>query len=293
MNEKRPPRLLIVGAGSPNADMVAEVLRSNDLDAEWTDRVKVPSLKRIWNVDIVYGIYLQTCSRYILAAKLLGRITVLHFVGSDAYWYARERSRIRKWFWRLVLDRADLILYVSPHLEPLVGREGHVLPFPIRTESFRRASGQRAPERDVLYYCPSGESNERIYRLAWIMEYAREHPDETITIIGNSTHPANYRLDLPNVTLIPYVQRDEMPKLYARHRRLIRMTTEDGLPRMVHEAILAGLQVTYNGQTVTTIPAEREPENFAKTFLNLVCTLKDSSEPKNQNSDIRADFVSS
>jgi hypothetical protein len=262
--------------------MVAEVLQSNGIDAEWTDRVKIPNLKRLWHVDLVYGIYLQTCSRYILAAKLLRKKTVLHFVGSDAYWYARETSRTRKWFWRLVLDRADLILYVSPHLETLVGRTGQVLPFPIRTESFRRLSGRRTPERDVLYYCPSGESNERIYRLAWIVDYAREHPDETVTILGNSAHPAKYRLDLPNVMVIPYVQRDEMPKLYARHRRLIRMTTEDGLPRMLHEAILAGLQVTYNGQTVTRIPAEREPENFAKTFLNLVCTLKDSSEPKNQ-----------
>jgi hypothetical protein len=263
-------KVLVVGAGSPNADMVAEVLRSNNVDAEWTDQVKVPSLKRIWTVDIVYGIYLQTCSRYILAAKLLGKKTVLHFVGSDAYWYARETSRIRKWYWRCVLDRADLILYVSPHLEGLVGRKGHVLPFPIRTESFRGLGGSRAPERDVLYYCPSGVSNERIYRLAWIKEYAKEHPDETITLIGNSTHPANYRINLPNVMVIPYVQRDEMPQLYVKHRRLIRMTTEDGLPRMLHEAILAGLQVTYNGQTVTTTPKEREPENFAKSFRNLV-----------------------
>jgi hypothetical protein len=263
--------------------MVAEVLRSNGVDAEWTDRVKVPSLKRIWEVDVVYGIYLQTCSRYLLAARMLGRKTILHFVGSDAYWYARETSRIRKWFWRLVLDRVGLILYVSPHLEALVGRKGHVLPFPIRTESFRRLSGQRAAERDVLYYCPSGESNERIYRLAWIMDYAREHPAETITIIGNSTHPAKYRIDLPNVMVIPYVQRDEMPKLYTRHRRLIRMTTEDGLPRMVDEAILAGLMVTYNGQTVTTIPPEREPGNFARTLLNLVASWTYASEPKQQD----------
>jgi hypothetical protein len=263
--------------------MVAEVLQLNGIDAEWIGRVKVPSLKRIWHVDIVYGIYLQTCSRYILTAKLLGKKTVLHFVGSDAYWYARERSPVRKWFWRFVLDQADLILYVSPHLEGLVGRKGHVLPFPIRTESFRRLSGQRTPDRDVLYYCPSGESNERIYRIAWIMDYAREHPDETITIIGNSTHPAKYRIHLANVMVIPYVQRDEMPKLYARHRRLIRMTTEDGRPRMVDEAILAGLKVTYNGQTVTTIPPEREPENFARTLLNLVASWTYASEPKHQD----------
>jgi hypothetical protein len=267
-------RVLVVGAGSPNADMVAEVLRSNGINAEWTDHVKFPSFRKIRKTDVVYGIYLQTCSRYILAAKLLGRKTIIHFVGSDAYWVKRELSSRRQRYWRFVLDHCDLLFYVSPHLEGMIGRKGIVLPFPIATEAFKRARLlQVEPDRDVLYYCPSGEANERIYRLSWIQEYAQGHPEERITIIGNITHPATYTIPLPNVMVIPYVERSQMPALYKRHKRLVRMTTEDGLPRMVHEALLCGLEVVFNGQTMKDVPKEREPTDFASTFRNALDQL--------------------
>lgn len=265
----------MVGAGSPNADLVAEVLRSNGIDAEWTDRVRIPRLGLIRKADVVYGIYLQTCSRYILAAKLLGKKTIVHFVGSDAYWVARELSFWRQMYWRFVLRHCDLLFYVSPHLEGMIGRKGIILPFPIATEQFREAKSlQVTPDRDVLYYCPSGEANERIYRLSWIIEYAQAHPNEKITIIGNVSHPAAYEIHLPNVEIIPFVERSQMPKLYRRHRRLIRMTTEDGLPRMVHEALLAGLAVTYNGEEMSQVPREREPAEFAATFKRALQNLQ-------------------
>lgn len=274
MRQDTGPRVLVVGAGSPNADYVAEVLRSNGINAEWTAHVRIPSLRLILDCDVVYGIYLQTCSRYILAAKLLGRRTIVHFVGSDAYWVKRETSTFRQIYWKFVLRNCDLLFYVSQHLEEMVGRGGIVLPFPIATEEFKRyKSLQRSPDRDVLYYCPSGEANERIYRLDWIVEYAHIHPDEKITIIGNITHPANYRVPLTNVKVIPFVDRSQMPILYKQHVKLIRMTTEDGLPRMVHEALLCGLKVTFNGREVDEIPKEREPSEFASTFRKALNAL--------------------
>lgn len=275
MRGERGPKILVVGAGSPNADLVAEVLRSNGFDAEWTDGVKIPDLRLILKSDLIYGIYLQTCSRYLLAAKLLGKKTIVHFVGSDAYWVARELSSWRQKYWRFVLEHCDLVFYVSPHLEAMIQRKGFVLPFPIATQEFRRGKLlQVSADRDVLYYCPSGEANERIYRLAWIVEYTRGHPEEKITIIGNVAHPAKYEISLPNVDVIPFVERSQMPMLYRRHKRLIRMTTEDGLPRMVHEALLAGLKVTYNGQEVESVPQEREPAEFAATFKRILESLQ-------------------
>jgi hypothetical protein len=254
--------------------MVAEVLLGAGVNAEWTAEVKRPSVRRILKADVVYGIYLQTCSRYVLAAKLLGRKTIVHFVGSDAYWVNRERSFWRRRYWRFVLNRCDLIFYVSPHLEALTGRVGIVLPFPISTEAFREAKlAQSTPDRDVLYYCPSGQVNEKLYRLEWIVDYARHHPGEKITIIGNSSHPADYQLTLPNVEIIPYVERSQMPALYKRHTTLIRMTTEDGLARMIHEALLAGLKVIYNGEEMTEVPPEREPTQFALAFKKAVSTI--------------------
>jgi hypothetical protein len=275
MSTKKGPKVLVVGAGSPNADMVAEVLRSNGIDAEWTDRVKLPSPREILRCDVVYGIYLQTCSRYILAAKMLGRKTILHFVGSDAYWVKRELSSWRQRYWRYVLRHCDLLFYVSPHLEEMIGQKGIVLPFPIATEAFRQGRLlQVLADRDVLYYCPSGEANEKIYRLSWIIEYLKAHPEEKITIIGNVAHPANYVIQLPNLEVIPFVARSQMPALYRRHKRLIRMTTEDGLPRMVHEALLCGLQVTFNGQVMKDVPKEREPTEFASTFRKALDELQ-------------------
>jgi len=276
-------RILVVGAGSPNADMVAEVLNANGLQAEWTDKVRYPNPFLLRRFDIVYGIYLQTCSRHIIVSKLLGKKTIVHFVGSDAYWLARERSKIRRAYWKIVLHLTDLVFYVSPHLEALVPVKGFALPFPISSRAFSSPDLRNIqPDRDVLYYCPSGERNVEIYRLAWIIDYARSHPEEKITIVGNSTHPANYDLKLPNVDVIPFMKSAEMPALYRHHRRLIRMTTEDGLPRMLHEALLCGLQVVFNGEAVETIPRERDPSEFTKAFRNALTRKWGTTSDTNQ-----------
>jgi len=261
------PSVLVVGAGSPNADWVTRVLSENGIRTDWTDRIKWPNPRLIRRFDVVYGIYLQSCSRYIVVAKLLGRKTVLHFVGSDAYWFGSERSLLRRTYWRIVLRLTDVVLYVSPHLESFTGRAGIVVAFPIAVEEFSKIGEEKkSPERDVLYYCPSGSANERIYRLDWIIDYAQKHPDEKITVLGNSAHPATHEISLPNVEVIPYVDYAQMPTLYKRHKRLIRMTIEDGLPRMIHEALLAGLQVTYNEKEIAEIPEERRPAVFASTI---------------------------
>jgi len=268
-------RVLVVGAGSPNADMVSNVLNSAGIKSAWTANVKRPNPFLIFGFDFVYGIYLQTCSRYIVAGKMLGKKTILHFVGSDAYWFARERSFLRHLYWKVVLWMTDAVLYVSPHLEALVGKKGFVVPFPIRTDAFRRGPSPLPAQRDILYYCPSGSANEKIYRLDWIVEYAKNHPEEKISVIGSPAHPANYSIPLPNVEIIPFVDPAGMPLIYARHRMLIRMTTEDGLPRMVHEALLAGLKVIFNEQEVTEVPREREPAEFAAAIARVLDSLGD------------------
>jgi hypothetical protein len=264
----KSPRILVVGTGSPNADMVAEVLNANGLQAEWTDKIRFPNPFVLRGFDFVYGIYLQTCSRYIIVAKLLGKKTMIHFIGSDAYWYSRERSMWRRAYWKAVLHLTDLVFYVSPHLENFVHAKGFVLPLPIVWSDFRSPHLRNIqPDRDVLYYCPGGKRNAEIYRLAWIIEYARRHRGEKITIVGNIAHPATYEVKLPNVEVVPFVNRSEMPAFYRHHKRLIRMTTEDGLPRMLHEALLCGLEVLFNGEEVKTIPRETDPAEFSKSFL--------------------------
>ena len=272
---RRNLRILVVGTGSPNADMVAEALKSNGLQAEWTDKVRFPNPFSLRQFDLIYGIYLQTCRRYIIVGKLLGKKTLIHFVGSDAYRMARERFIFRRLHWQFVLRLTDFVLYVSPHLQGFVKRPGFVLPFPIALSEFQLQDLRRIqPDRDILYYCPGGALNTEIYRLSWITDYAKQHPDDKITILGSIHYPAKYQIDLPNVIIVPYVDRKDMAKFYRRHRKLIRMTTEDGLPRMLHEALLCGLEVVFNGKEIRDVPPERDPREFSRTFLHILGELK-------------------
>ena len=254
----------MVGSPGSNNEVVVDALKGRGFDVYYEENAKIPSLRRISRADIVYGAYLQTCSRYVAVAQILGKKTMIHFVGSDAYRYSREKG-LRRLFWSSVVRDCDLIFYVSPHLSTLVGRPGATLPFPISIERFRKPA-KPSCERDTLYYCPGGAENARIYRLDWILDYARQHPREKITIIGNTAHPADYSVNAPNVEVVPFVEYDRMTDIYARHRRLIRMTSEDGRPRMVDEAILSGLQVMFNGKKIQEVPPERDPRVFAERF---------------------------
>ena len=233
--------------------------------AEYVDDVRIPNILKIKGFDVVYGIYLQTCSRYITAAEMLGKISVIHFQGSDAYRYAREKG-LRKIYWKTVINASDLILYVASHLVDLVGKQGVVLPVPINVELLKKSRLNTLPERDVLYYCPGGKESSSIYRLDWIIDYARRHPDEKITIIGNESHPAEHDINLSNVTIIPFVPNKEMGKIYAQHKRLIRMTTQDGMPRMLDEAVICGLDVMFNGRKIRKVLPERYPDRFVQRF---------------------------
>ena len=263
--------ILVVGSSKNKGgnQVVVDALRTRGFRVEYVDKVRVPNLLKIMNFDVIYGLHFQTCSRYTMAAEMLGKKTIIHFVGSDAYRYAKENG-IRKLVWRNVVHACDLVLYVAPHLMELVGRSGRVLPLPIRVDLFKKVKENRSPKRDILYYCPTrgdrGEGGEVTYRLDWVLNYAKKHPEETITIIGNPGHPADYKISMPNVEVIPSVPYSKMAEVYAQHRKLVRMTTQDGLPTMVSEALLSGLEVIFNGKRVTEVPPERDPKVFADRF---------------------------
>jgi hypothetical protein len=249
----------MVGSKGQDNDVVVEALRSKGLDLDYDRNVRIPSISKLSKSDVVYGAYLQTCSRYLAAAQVLGKKTIVHFVGSDAYRYAREKG-LRKRFWVSIVHACDIIFYVSPHLSTLVGRPGVTLPFPIRMDLLTKPRTTRQ-ERDTLYYSPGGAENARLYRLDWILEYATQHPDEKITIMGSPSHPAQCDVHPPNVEVVPFVPYDRMSDVYARHRQLIRMTTEDGRPRMVDEAFLSGLQVIFNNEKIQEVPPESSRRN--------------------------------
>jgi len=189
----------------------------------------------------------MSLTRHIPFIKLLHKKSLVHIIGSDALRYVTTRSP-KRYLWKLALKTYDEILYVTKELQQLLNlNKGKVIPIPIDTKIFKKIK-YKGKKRDILYYCPK----PKIYRLDWIIEYAKEHPRETITILG---YP--YLINLPNIKVIPYWPYEKMPILYSMHQRLIRMTTHDGYPKMPYEAI-------------TQVPPEMLMENTIPKLISIL-----------------------
>jgi len=214
------------------------------------------------NFDLVYGIYLTSFARNATLLTMMKKKYVVHVVGTDAHQYRSCHS----WKKRLLnhtLEKACEILFVSQQLKRVSGIEkGCVVPIPVDTKLFVPQKLE-TEKRDVLYYCPS----PIIYRLDWILDYAKEHRDETVTVLGASF---NLRHKPSNITFLDSFPYFEMPKLYAQHRKLIRMTTYDGCPKMPYEALLCGLEVFRNGKRLKEVPREMLMENTIPKLIKIM-----------------------
>lgn len=252
--------LKVLLIGTNNAKILARQLQYYGVAAKPMLPPKIPVLFKLRNFDIVYGIYLASTTRQIPSIKLLKKKSLIHIIGSDAFTYAHTRG-LKKKIWKLALKMYDEILFVTKKLQQLMGlNRGIVIPIPIDTKIFRKKR-YNGKKRDILYYCPKPKT----YRLKWILQYAKKHPNETITILG---YP--YSINLPNVKVIPYWPYEKMPILYSMHQRLIRMTTHDGYPKMPYEALLCGLEVLWNGKRITHVPPEMLMENTIPKLISIL-----------------------
>lgn len=245
-------------------DFIAELLNQKGfLATRLSPRKHSLYIGSIRGHDIVYAEYLMNASRLMKVAKLLGKRTVMHIMGSDGFRFSSERMTWRWLTWVLGLKMTDHILYADSNLANMVGFRGHVLPYPIDTRLFKKQN-YRGEKRDVLYFVPDGSAT---YKPEWIVGYAKGNPGKKITVLGKLSLDS-----IPgNIEVVPLVQRTRMPELYARHRQLIRMTTHDAAhPRMLYEALRCGLEVTWNGNKVTSIPPEVMPEYFIRKFSEYV-----------------------
>lgn len=249
--------------GSFNADILARQLRYYGVESEAGLPPKFPNSIFLRNFDFIYGVCFMRSVSLALSSKFLRKNYVVHFIGSDALDYASRRG-VEKKSSDIVLRLCDEVFYVTAELKQLVGLgRGRVIPIPVDTRMFRE-TGYHGEKRDVLYYCP----NPEIYRSDWIVKYAVDHPNETITILGSPN-----LLGMPNVKVISHVPYGQMPKLYQMHHRLIRMTTHDGCPKMPYEALLCGLEVMWNGQRVTTVPKGMLMENTIPRLVSILESL--------------------
>jgi hypothetical protein len=256
----------ILVAGSESMDFVAALLSEKGYAVS---RVQARKRSLYLDVaprfDVIYAGYLMNGARLAKIAKFLGKKFVMHIIGTDAVRYAREKFSLAWYAWLLGLTMSSQILYAAENLQRLVGFKGTVLPLPVDTRLFKKQNW-KGHKRDIVYYSPNGDPT---YRPDWIAQYAWDHPDEEITVIGTlgcQKVPAN-------VLTIPHLDRSAMPRVYSKHKRLVRMTTHDGTPRMIYEALLCGLEVIWNGKMIESVPSEVTPEHFVAEFTRNVDTL--------------------
>jgi hypothetical protein len=257
----------VLFVGTKNAEILAKQFRYYGINAHalapprW---ISNPSNYR--NFNIIYGVYLMDFCSSFPVVKMLRKKYVIHVIGSDAFRYVNAYSgleQIRKKLWDLILNQSEKIFFVTKELMKIMKWEkGEVIPIPVDTKMFKKHECSEK-KRDILYYCP----DPRIFQQKWIIDYAKKHPNEKITIIGRVGN-----ISLPNIQVIPSVPYDKMPVLYNQHRRLIRMTTHDGYPKMPYEALLCGLEVLWNGEKITKLPPEMLMEN---TIPKLISILKE------------------
>ncbi len=250
--------------GSFNAEILARQLSYYGVETKVDLPPKVLASFNLRSFDVIYSVCFMRSIRLVLSSKFFRKNYVVHFIGSDALEYTSKRGFGRKSS-DVVLRLCDEVFYVTEELKQLVGLgRGRVIPIPVDTRMFRE-TGYHGEKRYVLYYCP----NPEIYRSDWIAKYAVAHPDETITILGSPNLSG-----LSNVKVISHVPYRQMPKLYQMHRRLIRMTTHDGCPKMPYEALLCGLEVMWNGKRVTTVPKEMLMEDTVPRLISILESLK-------------------
>lgn len=237
-------KLLITGKG--NAANLGRMLRYYGIDVTTLYPVpKIPFIhkKIIRNrvdISLVMGIWRW---HWIIRTQMLPGKKIYRVQGSDAYNIKPETKALLK----MIHSLGTPILYAGNNLKDIIGLSGTVIPTPIDTKIFKQIE-EVERTKDVLYYCPSNKGH--IYRIDKLLEYKKNHPNETITIVdGNIPH-------------------EKMPIIYNQHKKFIRWTIHDANPKMPYEALLCGCMVWHNDQPISAVPDYMRMENGIPRFIS-------------------------
>lgn len=241
-------------SGNKSGRTVCDVLRNEGWSVKYI-RAPFPFRKRalLHPTSVLRGIWNVKRSLVVLAesltggweicqyARTLGIPHILHFTGTDALLYQESRGS-RKRLWDGTVQNATLVSAQTIQLAEIIEDMGQACvvwesPFNYFTFSWQTT---RNPIRDHLCYAP----DPQIYRLRDTLAFAAKHKKLTFTILGNfrDGKPPNSS----NVIFRPLAETEsELKKIYLQHRGLLRLTTNDGSPFMVREALAMGLRVCW------------------------------------------------
>ncbi len=249
-NPASPPPVNVLGGRDYNTQSIIELLEENRFTVK---RMTTPrsfvdkplfllGLMMRDHFYITYATRILTFARYVSRPKNI----ICHIVGSDALVLGEHMDELQ-----LAMKRHSVrLLYASESLRDELRIEGDVAPIPVKEWLFT-PEGDRfwKEKRDTLFYCP----DPYIYSAWDVDEYIRDHRDEQITVLGMQPDVPSIP-DYPNVLRLSLVPSGEMPRVYRSHKRLIRITRHDGMPKMIYEAFLCGCEVWWNGKQITSVP---------------------------------------
>ncbi len=177
--------------------------------------------------------------RQLALAPLLGRPLVRWWVGSDVLNCTQDDVYRRPA--RILNEIVARNIGVAPHLVTELAEIGIAAEFipSMMNPDWVTPSHLTGPARKtVLGYLPT--ENADFYGEAIFARAIQDNPDLTFIIVGDRNHRfATY----PNVRSLGWIE--DMKPIYDQADVLLRVTRHDGLPRMVMEALLRGLNVIY------------------------------------------------
>jgi|GEM_PF-576313 len=196
--------------------------------------------------DAFYALGVQEWPNRFRAARLLGRRTVLHWIGTDVYHMQTDPAR-RERFRRAVLPHVDRHWAVSDRLaaelHQALGVRASVVPIVDHTlTQVPEAPPPRAPAV-FTYGTHVGLEHDDFYGIGAFCDLAARFSHVPFRVLV-SPPPAHRELP-PNVEFLGFIQ--DMPSVYRDHSVYVRLTRHDGLPKMVLESLAWGRQVVYSG----------------------------------------------
>ncbi len=239
-------------SGNKTGQTVCDVLRSEGLNAKFIPS-PFPLRKRAFlhPASVLGGLLNARLSDVVLAesltggwevahyARVVGVPYILHFTGTDVFLY-RESDGAKRTLWDRTVRNASIVLAQTKELADTLREMGcncGVWESPFDYHMFRWQES-RYPAWDYLCYVPEPE----IYRLKDLLKFVEERPGSIFTVLGDLTERDFLRH--PNVRRRPLVKSSrELREVYLQHRTLLRLTTHDGSPFMVREAVALGLGV--------------------------------------------------
>ncbi len=251
----------LVMDGSHNSELIGELLETGGLQIARIPTVrsfldKPRFLFDVLRRDYFYLTYATTLRAFLKYGR--GKHIICHVVGSDALELRKSLPDLRS----LLRDRPNIsFLYVAENLRDELGLEGTIAPIPVKDSLFS-PQGEQLLGRDTLFYCP----DPWLYRADRIQSYIESHANEEITILGAPMGLFNQA----NVKILEKVPSASMPALYRGHKRLIRWTRHDGMPKMIFEALLCGCEVYWNDTQVTEVPSSMRWQEGAHAIANRV-----------------------